>query len=106
MVELTCAVSGCGVTFLVTKGFNERRRADKENISCPCGHLLSYPGESDAMALARSERELNRAKSQTASLVRELKKTPCPYCGKRFSGGINRHIRAKHPGKTLVQRKK
>ena len=106
VVDLTCAVEGCGVTFWVTRGFNNRRQQDKADIHCPCGHVLAYPGKSDADVLAESRKNTVHAKAEVSRLRNELKRMPCPYCGKRCGSGLKRHIKAKHPGRKLVQRKK
>lgn len=67
----TCATHGCGITYWLEEGFEERRQKDKRDFYCPNGHSHVYFGETDAQKLARVTREKNE---EIYRLEAELKK--------------------------------
>lgn len=68
--EHTCAWEGCGVTFGLTDGFEDRRKEDHKSFYCPNGHSMSYRGETDS---ARADREHARAELKAAEAQRARK---------------------------------
>lgn len=43
LVQYTCAESGCGISFWVTKGYSNRRKEDHTTFYCPNGHEIYHP---------------------------------------------------------------
>lgn len=71
----TCATTGCGVTYGLTAGFEERRRADHESFYCPNGHSHSYTQKTEAEKLRDS---LRVADATIGRLGRELTEAKRP----------------------------
>lgn len=62
---VTCPKSTCGVTFGVTRRYEEQRRDDHKSFHCPNGHTLSYSGPSPAEKRARElASKLERAEAE------------------------------------------
>lgn len=55
----TCAIHGCGITYWLEEGYEDRRKTDKGNFYCPNGHGQAYLGETDSQKLIRITREKN-----------------------------------------------
>ena len=66
----TCATHGCGITYWLEEGFEERRRGDKLGFFCPNGHSHVYSGETDAQKLSRVTIQKD---AKIAELERKLK---------------------------------
>lgn len=61
LTKHTCATHGCGITFWIEQGYEERRRADKLNFYCPNGHSHAYGGDTEEQRL----RKIIDSKTQT-----------------------------------------
>lgn len=72
-IEITCATAGCGVTFWVTDGFNDRRRDDHKSFHCPNGHVMSYPGQTDEQKLKVASARLLEEIAEKWRLGRKVK---------------------------------
>lgn len=55
---LDCA--HCNILFGVSHQFEGRRRADKASFYCPNGHRMSFPGETAAEMLAKTQAVLTQ----------------------------------------------
>ena len=49
----TCATHGCGITFWLEEGYEDRRRADKGGFYCPNGHSHVYGGDTEEQRLRK-----------------------------------------------------
>lgn len=121
LVVLDCA--NCGMTFGVTKRFDQDRRDDHASFYCPKRCTNYYPQKSEAEKLQEQlEREkrlstarladVDRARAEAdhqaavargykGALVKSKKRAAkgvCPVAGcKRHFADVERHIAAKHP---------
>ncbi|MBU8834159.1 hypothetical protein KL858_32590 [Mycolicibacterium goodii] len=120
-VTHTCATHGCGVSFAVENGFNERRREDHRNFYCPNGHVMGYLGKTEAQKereradrLQRlvesreadirfeqrrlmSERRAHAAtKGQLTKTKKRVANGVCPCCNRHFAN-VERHMANQHP---------
>lgn len=59
----------CGITFGVTRAFDQARLSDKGSFYCPAGHSQVYVGKSDAQA-AKDEKARADKAEQEASWLR------------------------------------
>lgn len=116
---------GCGVTFAVTKRFNDCRRENKKDFYCPNGHRMSYT-ESTADCLRRerdrlaqqiaerddeikrqcklrvaTERQLTAAKGQATKLRKRVSAGVCTDCNRSFEN-LRRHMETKHKHSTFA----
>lgn len=117
----TCARQGCGVSFAVEDGFDDRRRNDHATFYCPNGHTLSYSGKTEAeKERARADRlqkqveqreadirfeqrRLDNERRAHAATKGKLTKTKnrvakgvCPCCNRSFAN-VGRHMAGQHP---------
>ena len=106
----------CGITFYVTKEFDQRRRDDKNWFYCPNGHNQRYT-ESEADRLRRERDRLRQRDAYNQDKIRELeysnrglkgsitkmkKRTAhgvCPCCKRTFQN-LAAHMSTKHPDYT------
>ncbi len=120
-IETCC---NCGVSFGMTRAFEQERRRTKRDFYCPNGHSLFYDGESDKDRAQRLAGQLDQEKTRSANLRDEnkrlgksldyqirarksvstrLKKVKtrvahgvCPCCNRTFQQ-LSRHMESKHP---------
>lgn len=96
----------CFISFGVPDDFERRRRNDHEAFYCPSGHLMSFPGQSEAEALkvklAHEIRLREIADADKARVVAEMKRIGervtngvCPCCSRSFKD-LRAHMRSKH----------
>lgn len=120
-VTHTCAQRGCGVSFAVEDGFDDRRREDHATFYCPNGHSLSYSGKTEAekereradrlqRQVEQRERDIRfeqhrldserRAHAATKGQLTKTKKRVangvCPCCNRHFVD-LGRHMAGQHP---------
>lgn len=120
-ITYTCAQRGCGVTFAVEDGFDDRRRNDHATFYCPNGHTLSYTGKTELeKERARADRlqkqveqreadirfeqrRLDNERRSHAATKGQLTKTKnrvakgiCPCCNWSFAN-LGRHMAGQHP---------
>lgn len=55
----------CGVSFAVTKDFNQRRRNDHDDFYCPLGHGQHYPAKSE---VEKAREETQKVKKEAEGL--------------------------------------
>lgn len=103
-VQITCCAAGCGVPWWVEEGFSIQLHKDHRTFHCPNGHPQSFRGVSDEVKLAHAEMRLAVSRVAASRLQRELDKTPCPHCQKRYAD-IDRHIKKQHTAKWKIARK-
>lgn len=125
MTFTTVDCPNCGLTFAITKDFENRRRDDHRTFYCPMGHSMSYNGPSEAERRAQqAEKEAERlrrsvenerarveywqaehkaTKSQLTATKGQLTKTKkraangvCPCCDRSFTN-VARHMATQHP---------
>lgn len=83
VVEETCAAQGCGVVFWITQGLESRLVKTKERFYCPCGHGMSYQGQSDAQKMSELRREILNKDREIAGLNIELQMKSKPKAKKK-----------------------
>jgi hypothetical protein len=66
--EQTCATEGCGVTFWTTDRYDDRMKELHYAFHCPNGHVLRYPGKTDAQKLKEEKAEKARVLGNVAVL--------------------------------------
>ena len=111
----------CGVIFGVEASYQQRRKDDHKDYSCPNGHWQHYLGKTEADKLREQLRDTeNRLKfvrdqrdgadrradhaerrlAATKGVVTKMKKRAsagiCPCCTRHFEN-LERHMATKHP---------
>lgn len=112
LVVETCITCGC--QYGVPSDMHAYRKRSHENIYCPSGHPMIYPGESDAEKngrLLREEQERHKrtlARENAERIARETvereltrhktrsKNGVCPCCKRTFKQ-LAAHMKTKHP---------
>lgn len=112
MNELTCV--NCGLTFGVTEGFEQVRRADHREFWCPNGHAQHFAAETEADRYRRMyeeaqsgrnvlrveyeslKRSAAKAKKELKSLKKRAAAGVCPCCTRTVSQ-LAEHMKTKHP---------
>lgn len=117
----------CGVSFGITKRYDDERREARATFYCPNGHTLSFSGKSETEKLReqldaektraefwRNERDRNAqradaadrraaaARGQVTKLKNRAAAGVCPCCNRSFVQ-LERHMSTKHPGFAATQ---
>lgn len=78
--EETCVTAGCGIVFLVSKSYRDRRVEDKAFFHCPNGHSMHYLGKTAEQKLRelrdQKDAEISTLKRQVDALQRPKRGRP------------------------------
>ena len=104
----------CGMTFAMTRDFQNRRRNDHKSFYCPRGHSQYYAGKSETqklkVQLSEKQRQLDQQISATANarvqrdsihntynrMRDRVKNGVCPCCNRSFQN-LRDHMKTQHP---------
>ena len=108
---IDCA--NCGVTFVVTAAYDQRRRDKGDRFYCPNGHYLSYHEtkedrlqrqldsankHAEHMRVQRNKEAASKRaiRGHMTRLKNRVAAGVCPCCNRTFSN-LARHMKGQHP---------